>query len=157
MDIKKIAKESFCVIGKLGSTDDGDNFIGRLWADANANFGDIAHLVKVDENGSPVGFWGAMSDTAMTFAPWEDCFSKGLYLAGAEVNDDAIPPKGWTKWTVPSYEYLRIKVEDDAGDTFPSALKYMDENGYQLAGAVHDFINPAENGQMYMFFPVRKL
>lgn len=43
---------------------------------------------------------------------WEDNFSKGLYLAGVEVIDDANPPKGWVKWTIPSYEYMFTKMEN---------------------------------------------
>ena len=32
-------------------------------------------------DGSYVGFWGAMSDETMSFMPWTDDFSRGLYLA----------------------------------------------------------------------------
>jgi len=157
MNIKKHTKESFCVIGKQGSTDGGDGFIGELWDDANDNFNEIAALVKTDANGNSVGFWGAMSDMSMSFKPWEDDFSKGLYLAGAEVRDDAEVPDGWVKWTIPSYEYLCVKVEGGASDTFTAMLTYMKDNNFQLAGAVHDFICPEENGQGYMFFPIRRL
>lgn len=38
MKIEKIRKESFTVIGKEGSTDDGAGFIQRLWDDANGHF-----------------------------------------------------------------------------------------------------------------------
>lgn len=45
--------------------------------------------------------------------PWEENFSRGLYLAGAEVSDGA--------------------------------------------AAVNDFISPAENGRLYLYFPVKRL
>ena len=41
MKIEKYVKESFAVIGKEGSTLDGPGFIQRLWADANAHFGEV--------------------------------------------------------------------------------------------------------------------
>ena len=36
MKTEKIIKESFCVIGKEGSTADGTGFVERLWAEANS-------------------------------------------------------------------------------------------------------------------------
>ena len=80
MDIKKCIKESFCVIGKQGSTNDGEGFIGRLWEDANGHFNEVAPLAKKDEKGIPVGVWGAMSDFSKSFNPWEEGFTKGLTL-----------------------------------------------------------------------------
>jgi hypothetical protein len=62
MDIKKCTKESFSVIGKEGSTYDGNGFIQKLWKNVNKHFNEIESLVKKDENGNPVGSWGAMSD-----------------------------------------------------------------------------------------------
>ena len=59
MEITRIVKESFTVIGREGSTKDGEGFIQRLWKDANEHFSEIADLVKKDERGVPVGFWGA--------------------------------------------------------------------------------------------------
>ena len=46
MQIEKIVKPSFSVIGKQGSTADGAQFVAALWADANAHFAEIAHLAK---------------------------------------------------------------------------------------------------------------
>ena len=154
MRIEKITKPAFAVIGRLGTTEDGEGFIARLWQAANEHFPEIEPLVKRSENGMPAGFWGAMSDLSLSFQPWEDGFSKGLYLAGAEVLDDAQAPAGWTKWTVPGFVYLRVQV--DAPDVFPKMLGYLEENGFTLAGAVHDFTDPAD-GQGYMFFPIEKL
>ena len=62
MKIEKCKKESFTVIGKEGSTSDGEGFIQRLWADANSHFEEIQHLAKKDKDGNIVGIWGAMSD-----------------------------------------------------------------------------------------------
>jgi predicted transcriptional regulator YdeE len=156
MDIKKCTKESFSVIGKEGSTYDGNGFIQKLWENANEHFNEIESLVKKDENGNPVGFWGAMNDLSRQFKPWES-FSKGLYLAGAEVDNDAEAPEGWTKWTIPAYEFLYVKVENGINDTFSSMIKYLEENKIELAGAVNDFMCPKENGQAYMFFPIKRL
>ena len=89
MQIEKIVKPSFSVIGKQGSTADGAQFIAALWTDANAHFPEIAHLAKTAEDGSLAGIWGAMSDFSMNFLPWEADFSKGLYLAGVECMDNA--------------------------------------------------------------------
>ena len=154
MKIETCVKDAFVVIGKEGSTADGQGFIQRLWEDANGHFGEVAPLAKKDESGNLVGIWGAMSDCSRSFRPWEEDFSKGLYLAGVECVDDAQAPEGWTKWTVPGYEYLRVEM--DHPDTFSEALDYLAANGLSLAGAIHDFTNPSD-GKNYMFFPVRKL
>ena len=153
MTIERCEKESFVVIGKEGSSLDGAGFIQRLWEDANSHFEEIRHLAKTDEEGNIGGIWGAMSDFTRSFQPWED-FSRGLYLAGVECRDDAEAPDGWTKWTVPGYEYIYVECEDD--NTFSDVINYMEENYIPLAGAVHDFICP-QTGKNYMFFPVRRL
>ena len=153
MKIERVVKESFAVIGKEGSTADGDGFIQKLWENANSHYDQIAHLVKTDEKGIPVGVWGAMSDVTHSFMPWED-FRTGLYLAGAECMDDAQAPDGWVKWVIPGYEYLR--VENDGDDAFARTLSYMNEMNCSLVGAVHDFTCP-QTGKNYMFFPIRRL
>ena len=58
MQIEKITKQAFTVVGRQGSTKDGDGFIARLWGEANEHFGEIAPFVKKDETGMPIGFWG---------------------------------------------------------------------------------------------------
>ena len=154
MKVEKRIKPSFSVIGKEGSTSDGQGFIQKLWTDANAHFSEVQPLAKKDENGNLIGVWGAMSDCTRSFKPWEENFSKGLYLAGVECVDDAEAPEGWTKWTIPGYEYLCAEVE--SGNTFSDVLNYMDTNGIALVGAVHDFTCPM-NGKNYMFFPIRAI
>lgn len=155
MEINRCKKDSFCVIGKLGSTNGGIGFIQKLWDEANAHDEEVKELAKKDESGNACGIWGAMSDFSLSFKPWEDNFTKGLYLAGLEVEDDAAVPEGWTKWTIPAYEYIYVKC--DGEDTFSKVLNYMNDNSIELAGAVHDFYCPIENGQAYMFFPIKKL
>ena len=137
MTFERCIKNAFTVIGREDSTHDGPGFIQNLWAEANAHFEEIAPLVMRDERGIPVGFWGAMTDFSRSFRPWENNFSEGLYLAGAECADDAIPPVGWTKWSIPAFEYLKVENAD-----FPAVLEYMAENHLSLAGAVHDFTDP---------------
>ena len=153
MNIEKIRKGSFAVIGKEGSTKDGEGFIKKLWDDANAHFDEVAHLAKKDEQGNLVGVWGAMSDFSRSFKPWEG-FSQGLYLAGVECNDETDAPEGWNRWVIPAYEYLKVEVEDD--DTFGKMLQYLNDNDLTLAGAVHDFTDPRTR-KNYMFFPIHKL
>ena len=47
----KVIKEKFVVIGKEGSTLDGEGFIQKLWNDANSNFSEVAHLAKRQQMG----------------------------------------------------------------------------------------------------------
>ena len=154
MNIEKRIKESFSIIGKEGSTLDGQGFIQKLWADANSHFSEVQPLAKKNENGNLVGIWGAMSDYSRSYKSWENNFSNGLYLAGVECADDAEAPVGWTKWTIPGYEYLCAEVE--GGNTFADVLEYMNTNNIALVGAVHDFTCPL-NGKNYMFFPIRTI
>lgn len=153
MKIYQGKKESFTVIGKEGSTLDGDGFIQKLWDDANAHFEEVQYLAKKDENGNLCGIWGAMSDFSHSFMPWED-FSRGIYLAGVECKDDAEVPDGWTKWRIPGYKYIYVECESD--DIFSKVLEYMKDNGIPLVGAVHDFTCP-RTGKNYMYFPIEKL
>ena len=152
MKIEKCTKKPFTVIGKEGSTLDGDGFIQKLWEDANAHFHEVEGLAKRDENGNIAGFWGAMSDLSHSFRPWEDNFSKGLYLAGVECADDAEAPVGWVKWRIPGYEY--IYVENEGEHVFADVIDYMKQEQIPLAGAVHDFISPI-TGKNYIFIPIR--
>lgn len=153
MEIKNCTKQSFAVIGKEGSTESGEGFIQRLWEDANSHFNEVQHLAKKDGEGNIVGIWGAMSDFSHSFMPWEDGFTRGLYLAGVECDISAEAPDGWTKWVIPAYEYIYAESEED---TFPEVIQYLQDNGMELAGAVHDFTCP-KTGKGYMFFPVKRI
>ena len=139
MKIEKKIKEAFVVIGKEGSSMEGQNFVQKLWEDANSHFNEVQHLAKKDENGNLVGIWGAMSD---------------LSLAGIECGDHAEAPKGWTKWIIPGYEYIYVETENE--NTFSNVMNYMSENNLTLAAAVHDYTCP-ETGKNYMFFPIRAI
>lgn len=148
IEVNKCIKKSFVVIGKEGSTNDGEGFIQKLWEDANSHFGGVEHLAKKDENGKIAGVWGAMSDFSHSFLPWEDGFLKGLYLAGVECMDGAEAPEGWTKWIIPGYEYIYVENED--GDSFEKVMKYLEKNQIELVGAVHDFNCPETGGRIYL-------
>lgn len=152
MQIETQQKGPFIVIGKEGSTAEGEGFIQRLWEDANSHFEEIQHLAKKDSDGNLVGIWGVMSDFSRSFQPWED-FSKGIYLAGAECEEGAEAPEGWVKWMVPGSEYKVVEREN--GNTFSEMLHYLKEQDLSLAGAVHDFICP-QTGKNKLFFPVAK-
>ena len=149
----KLIKEEFAVIGKEGSTLDGEGFIQKLWDDANGHFHEVAHLAKRDDAGQLVGIWGAMSDLSRSFRPWEDGFSKGLYLAGVECVDTAEAPDGWTKWVIPGYEYLVVENRKGA---FEETLEQMKKEGITLVGAIHDHTDPA-TGKGYLYFPIRTI
>ena len=151
--MENIIKKAFVVIGKEGSTLDGEGFIQKLWDDANGHFDEVAHLAKRDENGNLVGIWGAMSDLSHSFQPWEDGFSKGLYLAGVECVDSAEAPDGWTKWVIPGYEYLVVENHNGA---FRDTIRQMNDKGIALVGAVHDYTDPA-TGKGYLYFPIREV
>ena len=109
-------------------------------------------------NGSFVGFWGAMSDETMSFMPWTDGFSRGLYLAGVEVYEDTPVPDGWVKWVMPARKYLVTEVHSESyGETFETVINSLiPELGLKLAGAVCDFTEPA-TGQNQLFFPVARV
>ena len=88
----KVIKKSFVVIGKEGSTLDGEGFIQKLWDDANSHFGEVAHLAKKDANGGIVGIWGAMSDISRSFKPWEDGFRSEEHTSELQHNNQSRMP-----------------------------------------------------------------
>ena len=147
----RIVKDRFVVIGKEGSTADGQGFIQRLWRDANGHFSEIAHLAKRDARGNLAGIWGAMTDHSRSFRPWENGFRHGLYLAGVECVDEGEAPIGWTKWVVPGFEYVAVENKPGA---FEKGLSFLAEQGLSLAGAVQEYTNPA-TGTEYLYFPIR--
>lgn len=70
-----------------------------------------------------------------------------------ECTDDAEAPQGWTKWTIPGYEYLVVENQNGA---FQKTIGQMKEEGISLAGAVHEYTDPA-TGKDYLYFPIRKI
>ena len=99
MDLKisMVERGPIASIGREGYGDaaKGGQWVPPLWRDMQLHMSEIALLVKHDETGKPAGIWGAMSDAGRRFFPWE---SDGLYLAGLEVDLDAVAPSGWSKW-----------------------------------------------------------
>lgn len=154
MQLQKYAKKAFCVIGKAGSSLAGDGFVQRLWEEANAHFGEVQPLAKQDENGNLAGIWGIMTDFSRQFMPWEENFSKGLYLAGVECDECAQAPEEWEKWCVPGFEYLCAACDEK--NVFAAVIQYMKENDIALVGAVQDYTCP-QTGKNYMLFPIRRL
>lgn len=148
---------AFFVIGKEGEARPGCNPAPALWAEANAHYAEVDALALRDEKGIPAGFWGAMSDLSRSFLPWEDNLSRGLYLAGVQVGEDAMPPEGWVKWTVPAFRYVYASVEGDYAEALNRGLACLQSRGLTLAGAVQDYHCPEENGQLYLFFPIQRL
>lgn len=154
-----IEKQQFSVIGKMGEGKalESSKWIPPLWQDANNNFAEISHLAKLDPEGNIVGVWGAMSDMNGNFERWKD---EGKYLAGCEVTDDALPPYGWTKWTLPGFKYVVSKCTQE---TYQEILNYMlsdylPQNNYQIVGAIQEFYNPKDsNGELYLYFPIEKI
>ena len=143
------------ILGKEGLCTKEKNVVQDLWQKANADFGEVANLGKKNADGSFAGFWGAMSDEAMTFMPWTDDFSRGLYLAGVEVSEDTLAPDGWVKWVMPAREYLVTEVSPDTyGETFRNVINHLiPDLGLKLAGAVCDFSEPA-SGKNKLYFPI---
>lgn len=157
MEIVIYELPAFSVIGMEGRAEPGHNPAPALWETANARFGEVEALALRDENGVPVGVWGAMSDLSRAFLPWEDGFSTGLYLAGVQVPDSAQAPEGWTKWTLPAFACLRVKAEGDYAAAFRAGLDELARRGLSLAGAVQECQRMAEGGQLYLFFPFKRL
>lgn len=145
------------IIGMESEAKPGFNPAPALWERANARFGEVEALALRDENGAPAGVWGAMSDRSRAFLPWEDGFTRGLYLAGVQVCPEALPPEGWTKWTLPAFACLRVKAEGDYAAAFQAGLEELARRGLTLAGAVQECQRPAEGGQLYLFFPYKRL
>jgi len=155
MDYKMIDLPKIAIIGKEGLCTKEKNAVQDLWQQVNSNFADIADLGMKNADGSFVGFWGAMSDETMSFMPWTDDFSRGLYLAGVEVYEDTPVPEGWVKWVMPARKYLVTEVAPETyEETFRNVINHLiPELGMKLAGAVCDFTEPA-TGQNKLFFPI---
>lgn len=153
MEQNKITINEFYVIGKEGSSADGADFVKNLWKEANGHFDEIKYLAKYNEDGSLAGVWGCMSDLGRNFLPWKN-FDTGLYLAGVEAIENAVPPKGWTKWKIPAFEYIKIPAV--TADAFKTFIDYMIENKIELVGAVQDYTD-VKTGTNYLLFPIKKL
>ena len=158
MDYSIVSLPEIAIIGKAGLCTKDNNIAAELWAQANGHFGEVAELGMREANGAYVGFWGAMSDESMRFLPWEDGFSRGMYLAGVEVPMEAEAPEGWTKWVMPARQYLVADVTPDRyGEVFSDVIRrVIPDTGLKLCGAACDYTDPA-SGQAKLFFPVERL
>jgi predicted transcriptional regulator YdeE len=131
--------------------------IEKLWNDLGAQYKEIAIFAKKDDHGNAVGFWGAMSDETMNFLPWKE-LKEGYYMAGVEVGDRIKAPKGWEKWMIPAFAYLYARVDNNYQEVFDYVIHdYIPQKGFHLVGAVQEYNCPEENGQLYLFFPIKKL
>ena len=70
-----------------------------------------------------------------------------------ECIDNAEAPDGWTKWIIPSYEYI---VAENHRGVFEKIIGQMNQEGISLVGAVHDYTDPA-TGKGYLYFPIREV
>ena len=57
MQINKCVKRTFSVLGKQGSTKDGEFFIEKLWISADSYFPEIGDIAKKDEEVNLSGVW----------------------------------------------------------------------------------------------------
>lgn len=153
IDLPQIA-----VIGKEGLCTKEKNIAADLWQQANSHFGEVASIGMKEADGAYVGFWGLMSDETMSFRPWTEDFSRGMYLAGIEVYSDTPVPEGWTKWIMPARKYLVADVTPDIYNGVFSDMihKTIPAQNMRLSGAVCDYIEP-RSGKSKLFFPVEEL
>lgn len=156
MEVQLIDLPEIAVIGKEGLCSRENNIVPELWARAKCDFDQVAELGMKEKDGSYVGFWGVMSDKTLSFKPWEDDYTAGMYLAGVEVYRETPVPAGWTKWIMPARTYLVTAVTPDTyGAVFRQVLEtVLPSRELELAGAVCDYTRPA-TGENKLFFPVR--
>ncbi len=154
MVIRRCRKDAFTVIGKQGSTRDGEDFVNGLWKKANEGMAEIDSLVKRDVRGLPVGFWGVRSSLTVPLEEWEN--GEGLYTAGLEVKDGSFAPMGWTKWELPASSYVSVEVENSIEKAVEAVKKYTEENGLIIKSAYYEYMNVLMPGKLILFFPVKE-
>lgn len=155
MNISIVNLPEIAILGQLGFCTKDSNIVTELWNQANSHFAEVAPLGMKEEDGSYVGFWGAMSDETLSYLPWTDNFSRGYYLAGIEVYKDTLVPDGWTKCVMPSRTYLKVLIEPGTySDVFYNVINtIISDYKMKLSGAVCDYTEPA-TGNNYLLFPV---
>ena len=155
MNIRIVDLPEIAIIGKEGFCTEKSNLVQELWNQAHENFVEISELGMKEQDGSYVGFWGAMSDETMSFLPWTHDYARGYYLAGIEVYKDTEAPEGWKKWIMPARKYLVMEVEfEHYMETFRDGLEnQIPSRNMKLCGAVCDYTEPS-TGKNYLFFPV---
>lgn len=156
IEIKECHFASFSVIGLVGENTDGPRYVDNLWREMNVKGKAIMHLAKKDDDGQIMGAWGLMNDETLSFLPPGKKTEKVVYMAGIEVEDTAKAPKGFTKWSVPEFDYLYAQVGRNKLEVINAVLQYAEENEWEIAGCPFDFMPPDSGGEMFMFFPVQK-
>lgn len=101
----------------------------------------------------PLVLYGVMSGFSRTFTPWTDGFSRGLYLAGAQVLPDFAAPDGWTRWELPTMECLCTPQHPDA---IAQMMAHLKAEGLTLAAAIQERAEMADGVEM-LCFPIRLL
>ena len=67
---------------------------------------------------------------------------------------DAKPPKGYTKWVVPAFDYVYAPVVGQKTAVIQEVMAYLDAHDLTFAACPFDFMPPG-GGNMYLFFPVK--
>ncbi len=154
MTTKHIYKDIFSVIGKAGQgpADSPQKWIPQLWNDANSHFAEIAEVIRKDENGIPLGVWGAMNDAEESNKRWGET---GKYMAGCEADIDAAAPEGWTKWIIPAQTYLVAEcTAEEYGEVFG---KITNDPNIEIVGTVHErYPVPGNSDLLELYFPIAK-
>jgi predicted transcriptional regulator YdeE len=152
MQTKRVYKDTFAIIGKAGegSAANAGAWIAPLWQDANAHFGEIAALIRRNENGAPL-LWGGMNDVSESNKIWGE---RGKYIAGCEADLTAQPPVGWQKWIIPAQTYLVAEcTQDTYGEVFSAVLSDPDIN---IIATVHECYPQTKPDVMELWFPVEE-
>jgi predicted transcriptional regulator YdeE len=152
MQTKRIQKDAFAVIGKVGegAAANSREWIPPLWQDANAHFNEISASAKKGENGTPL-IWGAMNDITESNKMWGE---RGKYMVGCEVELDAEPPTGWHKWLIPTQTYIVAKcTQDTYGEVFSAIV-----NGpnITIVATVHERYLQPDTGVVELWFPIEE-
>ena len=139
-------RPAFSVAGVLGEgpSDRGPAWILPLWERARKGVGQI----------KPEGCWGIMGHPERYLGRWD---SRGLYLAGFEVEEGGALPEGWTKWTVPAQTYLTVDCTQTAyGNLFQKMLEeYLPGHGLEMTGAAHErYPEPENPARVELWFPI---
>ena len=152
MTMKYRHKESFAVIGKAGQgpADRPHEWITPLWGEANAHFREIADIVRKNDDGSPLGIWGAMNDIGEGNMRWG---AEGKYMASAEADVGAAPPEGWAKWIIPAQTYL---VADCTMETYGEVYgRITNDPAINIVGTVHErYPEPGNPNVAELYVPI---
>lgn len=158
MEIKTIHKKSFSVIGIQTTSKDGSGFEGKAWTSANTRMDDLKGKAKIDARGLVVGVWGLRSLDSKKLTPFtgeKDYF----YIAGLEVKDDAVAPKGWVRWNVPDSDYVYVKYEpeESKASAIASAEEYISDHKLTRTGSYYEYMHfnmALKKPESYIMFPI---